>query len=161
MRNLRIYGNGTRYYLIINKKGVERQKLYFDSIAKLKQFLKKYKKRIVIKKPKQPKKTFNNIIDNLGIGRIWYNPLWQMEIMKNEQMQNEINKLWEKINKLNPEENILTDTDYKKNINTSLNDDKLKYKYQKPKTDIIEESKILIDKVKGQTDAVLSDVNRF
>jgi hypothetical protein len=84
-----------------------------------------------------------------------------MEIMKNEQMQNEINKLWEKINKLNPEENILTDTDYKKNINTSLNDDKLKYKYQKPKTDIIEESKILIDKVKGQTDAVLSDVNRF
>ena len=72
MRNLRIYGNGTRYYLIINKKGVEKQKLYFDSIPKLKAFLRKYKKRIVIKKAKikNPKKTFNNIVDNLGIGRI-------------------------------------------------------------------------------------------
>ena len=42
MRNLRIYGNGTRYYLIINKKGIEKQKLYFDSIPKLKAFLRKY-----------------------------------------------------------------------------------------------------------------------
>jgi hypothetical protein len=84
-----------------------------------------------------------------------------MEIMKNEQIQNEINKLWEKINKLNPEENILTDTDYKKNINTSFNDDKLKYKYQKPKTDIIEESKNLINKAKGETDKIASDFNKF
>lgn len=163
MRNLRIYGNGTRYYLIINKKGVEKQKLYFDSIPKLKAFLRKYKKRIVIKKPKQPKKTFNNIIDNLGIAKISYNPLWQMEVMKNEQMQNEINKLWEKINKLDLEkvekgENILTDTDYNKKINTSTTTNKLKYKYPNPKplTKIIEETKH--NKTKSDIGAQTTDI---
>jgi hypothetical protein len=55
----------------------------------------------------------------------------------------------------------LTDTDYKKNINTSIDDDKIKYKYQKPKTDIIEESKILINKAKGETDKIASDFNKF
>lgn len=103
-RNLRIYGNGTKYYLTIEKPGLKKQLIYFDSKGKLRQFMKKYKKRIIVRKPKiaNPKKEVNNIMDNLGFAKTIYAPIPQSELIKNEKI---LNDLQDKIKAIEPGDN--------------------------------------------------------
>lgn len=103
-RNLRIYGDGTKYYLTIEKPGLKKQLIYFDSKGKLRKFMKKYKKRIIVKKPKiaNPKKEVNNIMDSLGFAKTIYTPIPQSDLIKQEKI---ITDMQEKLKWIEPGDN--------------------------------------------------------